>query len=122
MTRPAGARGQLTVSCASVEATQGLAARIARRATPGTVLALSGDLGAGKTAFIQGLAAGLGIEGPVTSPTFIMVAEHAEPLLPPRTIRVRIRGAGDEPRTVELDDVPGSWLEPDSSRDPRSSR
>jgi tRNA threonylcarbamoyl adenosine modification protein YjeE len=41
------------------------------------VLALSGDLGAGKTCFIQGLASGLGVEGPVTSPTFIMVAVHA---------------------------------------------
>ena len=109
------------------------------------MVALSGDLGAGKTCFIQGLAAGLGVEGPVTSPTFIMIAEHAgrlplyhvdlyrtesleeirrlgleelldgagdhrdrvggegRALLPLRAVRVRIRGAGDEPRIVEID-------------------
>ena len=74
---PAPARGAVTIVCKSAEATRGLAAEIARRAVPGTVIALTGDLGAGKTCFIQGLAAGLGIAGPVTSPTFIMIAEHA---------------------------------------------
>lgn len=38
-----------------------------------TVLALYGDLGAGKTTFVQGLAAGLGIEEPITSPTFVIL-------------------------------------------------
>lgn len=42
----------------------------------GDVVALDGDLGAGKTCFVQGLAEGLGIEGPVTSPTFILMREH----------------------------------------------
>ena len=73
---PAG-RGTVTVTCPSAEATRALAAGIARHAPPGTVIALSGELGAGKTCFIQGLAAGLGVEGPVTSPTFVMIAEHA---------------------------------------------
>jgi tRNA threonylcarbamoyladenosine biosynthesis protein TsaE len=62
--------------CPTAEATQALAAGMARRAPPGTTIALHGDLGAGKTCFIQGLAAGLGVEGPVTSPTFVMVAEY----------------------------------------------
>jgi tRNA threonylcarbamoyladenosine biosynthesis protein TsaE len=148
------ARDAVTVTCASAEATRALAAVIGRRATPGTVVALSGDLGAGKTCFIQGLAEGLGVEGPVTSPTFVMIAEQAgrlplyhvdlyrteslaeirglgleelldgdgvtaiewaekaDPLLPPRTIRVRIRGAGDEPRTVEIDGAPPDWVRP----------
>jgi tRNA threonylcarbamoyladenosine biosynthesis protein TsaE len=57
--------------------TRALAARLARAARPGDVVALYGDLGAGKTCFVQGFAAGLGVTGPVTSPTFIMVAEHA---------------------------------------------
>ena len=70
----AATRGPVTVLCPSAEATRALAARIARHAAPGTVVALSGDLGAGKTCFIQGLAAGLGVEGPVTSPTFVMIA------------------------------------------------
>ncbi|HEY7601414.1 MAG TPA: tRNA (adenosine(37)-N6)-threonylcarbamoyltransferase complex ATPase subunit type 1 TsaE [Methylomirabilota bacterium] len=146
---PAG--GTVTVTCPSADATRALAARIARCATPGTVIALSGDLGAGKTCFIQGLAAGLGVDGPVTSPTFVMIAEHAgrlplyhvdlyrtetlgeiralglaelmggegltaiewaeraEPLLPARAVRVRIQGAGDEPRTVEIEGAPPGW-------------
>ena len=57
--------------------TQDLATRLARVARPGDVVALYGDLGAGKTCFVQGFAAGLGVSGPVTSPTFIMIAEHA---------------------------------------------
>lgn len=40
------------------------------------MVALHGDLGTGKTCFIQGLAAGLGVAGPVTSPTFILIAEY----------------------------------------------
>jgi tRNA threonylcarbamoyladenosine biosynthesis protein TsaE len=44
-----------------------------REAQPGDVFALAGDLGAGKTVFVQGLAEGLGYEGPVTSPTFTLI-------------------------------------------------
>lgn len=42
----------------------------------GDVVALSGDLGAGKTCFVQGIAEGLGVRGPVTSPSFVLIAEH----------------------------------------------
>jgi tRNA threonylcarbamoyladenosine biosynthesis protein TsaE len=61
----------------SEEETQSLAARIAEELTPGTVILLSGDLGAGKTVFVRGLAAGLGIDpGEVSSPTFTLVHEY----------------------------------------------
>jgi tRNA threonylcarbamoyladenosine biosynthesis protein TsaE len=61
----------------SEEETQSLAARIAEALTPGTVILLSGDLGAGKTVFVRGLAAGLGIDpGEVSSPTFTLVHEY----------------------------------------------
>jgi tRNA threonylcarbamoyladenosine biosynthesis protein TsaE len=43
--------------------------------------------------------------------TAIEWGEKAEPLLPARTVHVRIRGAGDEPRTVEIEGAPRSWLE-----------
>jgi tRNA threonylcarbamoyladenosine biosynthesis protein TsaE len=59
-------------------ATRRLAERLGRRARPGDVLALVGDLGVGKTCFVQGLARGLGVtRGRVASPTFNIVIEHA---------------------------------------------
>lgn len=60
-------------------ATRALGAKLARTLAPGQVIALRGDLGAGKTTFVQGLAAGLGYVGPVTSPTFILVNEYPLP-------------------------------------------
>ena len=64
------------VATSSAEETQALAARLASALPPGTVLALHGDLGAGKTTFVQGLARGLGIQESVTSPTFAILALH----------------------------------------------
>lgn len=49
----------------------------ASRVRPGDVLALVGDLGAGKTQWVKGLAAGLGSDAPVTSPTFTLIHEYA---------------------------------------------
>ena len=59
----------------SVEETIALGTRIAGLLFPGAFVALSGGLGAGKTALSQGLGKGLGIEG-VTSPTFTILQEH----------------------------------------------
>lgn len=70
-----GAKG-LTVVSESPEETQALARRLAARLGPGDVVACYGELGSGKTCFIQGLAEGLGVEGPVTSPTFILIGEY----------------------------------------------
>lgn len=46
------------------------------RLTPGTLITLSGELGAGKTTLVQGLAEGLGVPEGVTSPTFVIIIEH----------------------------------------------
>lgn len=63
--------------------TRTLAARLATELQPGAVLLLSGDLGAGKTAFTKGLAEGLGIDpAEVTSPTFTLVHEYRGGRLP----------------------------------------
>ena len=56
--------------------TEVLGELLAEKLTPGTVIAFTGDLGAGKTAFTRGLARGLGIDERVTSPTFTIVNEY----------------------------------------------
>jgi tRNA threonylcarbamoyladenosine biosynthesis protein TsaE len=58
------------VTTTSAEATRALGARLAAALPADATLALHGDLGVGKTTLVQGLAQGLGITGPVTSPTF----------------------------------------------------
>ena len=56
-------------------ATQALGQELAGHLPPGSILLLLGDLGAGKTCLVQGLAKGLGIDEPITSPTFAL-AQH----------------------------------------------
>lgn len=60
----------------SPEQTQALAGRLAEVLPPDAILALHGDLGVGKTTFVQGLARAFGIEGHVTSPTFTLYTLH----------------------------------------------
>ncbi len=61
------------MKCRCAEELIDLGRRMASELPPNTVLALSGELGAGKTTFVQGLAEGLGVEGPVPSPTFVLL-------------------------------------------------
>ncbi len=58
------------------EQTEALGAALAQRLTPGDTVAFFGDLGAGKTAFVRGMARGLGIRERVTSPTYTVVNEY----------------------------------------------
>jgi tRNA threonylcarbamoyladenosine biosynthesis protein TsaE len=68
---------------ASESETRAIAVRLAADLAAGSVLLLSGDLGAGKTAFVRGLAEGLGISSDdVTSPTFTLVHEYRGGRLP----------------------------------------
>jgi tRNA threonylcarbamoyladenosine biosynthesis protein TsaE len=134
---------------ATPEDTAAAGAALGRTLGPGDVVALYGELGAGKTCFTQGLVRGLDVTVRATSPTFVLVNEYrgrlpvhhvdayrtgslgelvdlglldllggdgvsvvewadkAEPLLPARTVRVRIEGLGDEPRVIEVEDPRG---------------
>ena len=67
-------RGRFVTRCESE--TLGLAAEFARTLRPGDVVALVGDLGAGKTVFAKGVAAELGVRDTVTSPTFTLIQEY----------------------------------------------
>ena len=72
----------MVVTTASAAETEALGERLAARLTGGEVIAFTGDLGAGKTAFTRGLARGLGITERVTSPTFTIVNEYEGGRLP----------------------------------------
>jgi tRNA threonylcarbamoyladenosine biosynthesis protein TsaE len=65
-----------TVISRSPEETQAIGARLGARLRPGAVIACTGELGAGKTCFLQGLARGLGVASDVTSPTFVLVNQY----------------------------------------------
>lgn len=60
----------------NVEETEQIGAEFAKNLASGTIVAFTGDLGAGKTAFVRGMANGLGISERVTSPTFTIVNEY----------------------------------------------
>jgi tRNA threonylcarbamoyladenosine biosynthesis protein TsaE len=66
----------------SPEETRSIASEIVRKLPAGTVLSLVGELGAGKTEFVKGLAIGLGFGGEVTSPTFTILHEYRGGRLP----------------------------------------
>ncbi len=75
----------------SADETRRLAARLAAALPADAVLALHGDLGVGKTTFVQGLAQGFGFDGPVTSPTFnILHLYRAAPKAPGAVPAVRV--------------------------------
>ena len=67
---------------ASEQDTEALGRALVQRLQPGAVVAFTGDLGAGKTAFVRGMAQGLGIPQRVTSPTFAIVNEYEGGRLP----------------------------------------
>ncbi len=77
---------------------------IAEKAAPGDIIALTGDLGTGKTVFTKGIARGLGIDEPVSSPTFTIVSEYRSGRMPLFHFDVYRIGDPDEMDEVGLDD------------------
>jgi tRNA threonylcarbamoyladenosine biosynthesis protein TsaE len=64
------------VEVATADEMRGLGRRLAADLRAGDLLVLSGPLGAGKTTLVQGIGEGLGVRGPVTSPTFVIARVH----------------------------------------------
>jgi tRNA threonylcarbamoyladenosine biosynthesis protein TsaE len=75
-------RAMVTCHLPSPTDTHALGVRLGRAAGPGAVIALTGDLGAGKTALVRGLAEGLEVPSRIHSPTFVLVAAHDGGRLP----------------------------------------
>ena len=80
----------------SPEDTEDIGARLAEQLEPGAVVAFTGDLGAGKTAFTRGLARGLGIPDRITSPTFTIVNDYEGGRLPLFHFDMYRLGSADE--------------------------
>ncbi len=72
----------MIVETRSAEETFALGEKIGRECQPGKVYTMVGDLGVGKTVFTQGLAKGLGIDEPISSPTFTIVQEYESGKMP----------------------------------------
>jgi tRNA threonylcarbamoyladenosine biosynthesis protein TsaE len=83
-------------------ATRAVGLRFAERLAPGDLIILSGELGAGKTTFTQGLAEGLGVRGPITSPTFVLARVHPSLVGGPALVHVDAYRLGS---LAELDDM-----------------
>ncbi len=84
------------------DAMRGLGRSIAGQLAPGDLILLTGALGAGKTTFTQGLGAGLGVRGPVTSPTFVIARVHPSEVGGPALVHVDAYRLGG---VAELDDL-----------------
>jgi tRNA threonylcarbamoyladenosine biosynthesis protein TsaE len=74
--------GPVVARTSSVDGTREVGAAVAGLASPGDVVVLAGDLGAGKTAFVQGFGRALGVEERITSPTFTLVHVYEGGRLP----------------------------------------
>lgn len=75
-------RDSMVIETRAAEETFALGEKIGRAAIPGQIYTLIGDLGVGKTVFTQGVAAGLDITEPVSSPTFTIIQVYEEGRLP----------------------------------------
>ena len=87
---------------ATREDTQAFGARLGRLLRAGDLIVLTGDLGAGKTTLTQGIAEGLGVRGPVTSPTFVIARVHPSLVGGPPLVHVDAYRLGG---SLELDDL-----------------
>ncbi|WP_432542752.1 tRNA (adenosine(37)-N6)-threonylcarbamoyltransferase complex ATPase subunit type 1 TsaE [Kineococcus sp. SYSU DK002] len=84
------------------EETAAFGRRLGALLRAGDLLVLAGDLGAGKTTFTRGLAEGLGVRGPVTSPTFVIAREHPSLVGGPPLVHVDAYRLGS---LAEVDDL-----------------
>lgn len=93
---------EVTLDLPTAEDTRALGRRLGGLLRAGDLLVLTGDLGAGKTTLTQGLGEGLGVRGPITSPTFVIARVHPSLQDGPALVHVDAYRLGDG---AELDDL-----------------
>ena len=94
----------ITLASGSAEETRRLGERLGRLLRAGDVVLLSGELGAGKTVFVQGLARGLGFDGSVSSKSFVLLGEYSGRVTLYHADLYRLE-APDEVEELALDEV-----------------
>jgi tRNA threonylcarbamoyladenosine biosynthesis protein TsaE len=93
----AGADGAAVAETSGPQETEGLAAALAATLRPGDVVLVAGELGAGKTTFVRGACRALGVQGPVTSPTFTIGRRYEDGSVPVSHLDLyRLAGLDDE--------------------------
>jgi tRNA threonylcarbamoyladenosine biosynthesis protein TsaE len=92
----------ITQTLETAEDTRSFGEHLADRLGPGDLVILTGDLGAGKTTLVQGIGAGLGVRGDITSPTFVIARVHPSLSDGPELVHVDAYRLGG---TAELDDL-----------------
>lgn len=92
----------MTVELATAEDTQAYGERLGRALRPGDLVVLTGDLGAGKTTLTQGIGQGLGVRGPITSPTFVIARVHPSLVGGPALVHVDAYRVG---AALDFDDL-----------------
>ena len=114
----------MVVETASAGETEGLGGRLAAILRPGDIVSLAGERGAGKTTFVRGACRALGVEQPVSSPTFTIGHRYAAPIPVAHLDLYRVRGLGAEDwgdlepyfdgtiAFVEWPEHAGAWLPP----------
>jgi tRNA threonylcarbamoyladenosine biosynthesis protein TsaE len=91
--------------------TEAVAARLARDLRPGDVVLVSGELGAGKTTFVRGAARALGVDGPVTSPTFTIARRYEDGRVPISHLDLyRLEGLASEEPELLADELAGDRI------------
>jgi tRNA threonylcarbamoyladenosine biosynthesis protein TsaE len=95
--RARGPRNQSSSETDGPEATERAGAQLAARLRPGDVVLVSGELGTGKTTFVRGALRALGVDGPITSPTFVVGHAYDGARGPVSHLDLyRLAGMGDE--------------------------
>jgi tRNA threonylcarbamoyladenosine biosynthesis protein TsaE len=102
VTDPPGS--QIVISTSPAE-TEAAGAALAARLSPGDVVLVRGDLGAGKTTFVRGACAALNVSGPVTSPTFTLAARYDGDVPVSHLDLYRLSGLDDEEAALLADEV-----------------